>query len=276
MNTIVFDIDQTICYRNFNPATFMYPECMVVDVEYTNATDSYFFIPHFEVMLKYLLNQGCRIAFFSLGNEYRNSQLIRKLKQHPRVRNMLTQEQLIDSNQFTVLSVHHVNKHGCKGLALLLEPGQTIDDIILVDDCRVNACVMSGEKVHMPYYYWTLEHGTRWPLNYGYCLLALFMRYFETVKASGVSLRQYVGNIVFQKDRLSRSHPVSGGRAVIPKDFSLLIVEGLNEVRKTIPVAVHYNEWKDEVKDCIFKSSTRAVRHEDSDDSTESKRHRID
>ena len=249
-NTVVFDIDDTLCYNHTinecKRISKKYPECIVPSFE--DDLDQYVFMPHLEVLIKYLLDKDCIIAFFSRAPAARNVPLIESYLSDDRVLGADRYTKLKQAGQFKVLSSSDINEHGRKGLRKLLQADQTIDDIILIDDNHRSPCEASGEQIYMPYYFWEFDDGAHWPLNYCFLVLAVFMNYFDTVKSTGVKLRHYVASIQFVKHVRSPLHYETKKHALIPVNYVQLIVQGLREVRKSKPDAVYYaardNRWE--------------------------------
>lgn len=99
-----------------------------------------------------------------------------------------------------------------------------------------------------------------WPLNYMYCVLGLFMDYFEVHFPMGVSIRQYAAKLkVIDHEQAPKNCPWAPATK-IPADYVRLIVKGLTEVRRTNScrdgtgngsVAVYYpagdNKWESDL-----------------------------
>lgn len=134
--TVVFDIDGTLCYRQ-DPGRFMravkkhLPECLTITLEEDLGGGQYFFSPHVEVLIRYLLDQGCQIAFFSLGMECRNTKLIEEFLSHERVLGKTRYDQLKQQGHFDVFSRHHAHLFPIENFKCLQRryPQKSINDI---------------------------------------------------------------------------------------------------------------------------------------------------
>ena len=248
---MVFDIDDTMCftfpYYQREEVLLRLPHCTVKRIEYdyerTLKIKHYAFLPHFEIVLKYLLSQDCYVDFFSLGISERNIPLIETYLADNTVLGKSMYNQMKRAGQFRVFSRHNSFDGQTKNLMQLRRPGQTINDIILVDDSLRSPDVDRGEGAFIQYLRWNYSIDCTWALNFPYCLIGLFKSYFESSHNSG-SLRQYVSQLKLKTlsgpnlDSGSINHSVALWN--VPVNYRKFIKIGLNEVRKTKPDAIYF------------------------------------
>lgn len=210
-NTVVFDIDDTLCTKHTKENWEMCPDLELVTISKGLCQNLHHaFFNHYNILFDYLLHQNCYIAFFSQGVEERNQQLI--VDYFTLKYGKDRYDELVSQGQFKVYSRHHMTK--VKDLTQILRSNQTIDNIILVDDNPLNAAKNQKEMISVS----VVEEP-----NVVARLLGLFMSYFEEHQT--LSLRKFIGSIDLHKD---------------------FVRKGLQEIRKTVPMAgLHVAKGKD-------------------------------
>ena len=136
-NVVVFDIDGTLCFNDTfeDGITFsdlrMHSDCKIIK----EGDQFYVFKPHLKVLFDYLLSKSVRIVFFSAGGKMRNLSLMCSLFE------AFYHFEFFFNNKFAVYGMDSIvkQKQGesvthIKDLAVVLKQGETLQDVILVDD----------------------------------------------------------------------------------------------------------------------------------------------
>lgn len=241
-NSVIFDIDNTIAYQHWGLIDKYLPVYETTTVEYfdmdyaRHEKHCYLIAPHFDVLVKYLLSQDCQVNFFSLGHKERNEPFVDRLLSDERFLGCKRYCRLKEEKQFQVFSNHQC-AYLQKPLKQTLLPGQTLDDVILVDDStELRHDGNEDEETKIPYAQWSNREDSSdaWSLHYMYCIIGLFKDYFENAKPQGVALRHYVQRLEMVPTNTDK-RPI-----MVPKDYAKFIVAGLQEVRKTKPNAFYF------------------------------------
>lgn len=231
---VVFDIDETICcaYEGYLVFEAQKRKCL--------QCDGYYFIPYIKHLIKYLLCQNnTRIAFFSAGEAVRNIPLICKFL--CAILGAERYNSLVLEGQFEVFSRHHQSKvwdhkskefiDSQKDLNLVLKPGETINDAILVDDRSGSAHADHPVFIQTPHVvYYGTEYDERWRNNSAY-FLGIFKVYYESLIYSSMTLRECITQLI----------PISEYSKPALAFQKQMIELGLSEIRKTHSFAACYN-----------------------------------
>lgn len=218
MPTVVFDIDDTICWNNsLDKVTLTSNAECIKKLLLTPDHRLYTFVPYFDILLKYLLSMGCCIQFFSAGRASRNFTLLESYLSDSRVFGQESFEQLRAMGHFVIYSRHDLI-NGKK--RLMRDNNHSLNDIILVDDLPSFAEASTGEGAIIQ-----VPAGV-WLKNHTYYLLGYFMEYFEY----GGSLREFVTSLKHN----------CGPFPWVPWDIDRMTLRGLQAVRTIRPEAVYY------------------------------------
>ena len=272
---IVFDLDGVICKppmsgfpsglcslmtqsAEIDQFPQLHPECPLPILFKSRVEEYYhFFPPYLDVLIKYLIENGSRIVFFSAGNEDRNKFLVDALLSTILGRQYY--QQLKEKGQFSVFSSNNLRRsyhlhetgvgmihgHYVKDLAQVLQDDEVIENSILVEDQPAYAafnskpCIMS-----LILYQWDIlsfnDSELSFPKNNVYYLLGIFISYFDSDKSLSLSLREGIEKIY--QEKVSPDH-LKNGNAPLEK-FHPFVLEmislGLLEVQKQRPDAVFY------------------------------------
>ncbi|XP_065218630.1 uncharacterized protein LOC135844387 isoform X2 [Planococcus citri] len=270
---VVFDIDGTLCIGSYveekeeEIIKKWLPECPIIvwneAEEYYGTTRTvrhpHIFLPHLKILFDYLLEQDVRIVFFSANHrETRNLIVIPEL---------LTSfwgsekfEALKAKGQFDIFSLKHCRKRAVRGegtyvkdLKVVLRDGETLLDVILVDDDYSFAAhdqkpflsiidlglwqIKDKDEVEKNRGKCGIWRGksSNFCLNSVYYMLGVFNTYFGNEKYKALPLREGLNQLIPEES------------FKCPLDFFAkhsfaddMINLGLTEVRKLVPNAVYY------------------------------------
>jgi len=158
-------------------------------------------LPYLQILFEYLLEQGARIVFLSAGIKERNVAVISGL---------LTSfwgcekyEGMKSKGQFYIFSKEDMREGNrsanevsdwVKDLRKVIREGESLSDIILVDDCHSYQAHDQRLFIGVTNLYG--ESRNPCPVNNVYYLLGIFKRYFEDKKCKKLSLRDGLARIL--------------------------------------------------------------------------------
>ena len=252
---IVFDIDGVICKPSESEFSFQYivdnitdfqtmhPECPPpATFSYQDTTYYHYFPPYLEILFNYLINNNCRIVFFSAAAEDRNIIILEKL-----LLELFSTEkyrQLKATGQFDIFSSHHlrpgipsVDLNGAvKDLAIVLQEEEDINNSVLIEDQPCYASSNTPCITALNLYQWDLLVMNNSPLcfvkNNTYYLLGIFSNYFNNKQYLSSSLKAWSQQLYINKKPFDTN-------TTFVRDMILL---GLHEINKQNPEAVFYGE----------------------------------
>lgn len=255
---VVFDIDECLCSHNrlegekLKKVMQHLPECPVVVWDHItySATgqeecDKYphTFFPFIQILFDYLLGQGARIVFFSAAVKERNEKVVAELLES--FWGTKKYETLRSEGQFMTFSKDDLilrrdrdpTDKSCgqyvKDLVKVIRDGESLSDIILVDDDSSYATRDQLPLIVVRNGYFLGE-----ALNNIYYILGLFKTYFENDEYNKLPLRGGI-NKMFSEQTFEENNRYFDEK----HPFSIRMINiGLLEVRKLIPEARLYTE----------------------------------
>ncbi|XP_065218638.1 uncharacterized protein LOC135844387 isoform X10 [Planococcus citri] len=265
-HVVVFDIDDTLCKSDLwdevkeeEIVRKNFPECPIINWNQRLFNGSIYrtphvFLPHLKILFDYLLEQGVRIVFFSGGAKQRNLAVIPELLTYFWGSEKF--EALKAEGQFDIFSKDHLREgrtapgegNYVKDLKVVIRDGETLLDVILVEDDRYYAahdqkpCLYAIDLMNWRIREKEVEmHGycegksSNFCLNSIYYMLGVFKTYFRHVEYKVLPLREGL-------NQLLPKEAFENGRHFFSKHSFAddMINLGLSEVLKLVPNAKYY------------------------------------
>ena len=255
---IVFDIDGVLCTQSESEFDFqcmadtvinfkdLHPECPTpATFGYISTTYYHYFPPYLDLLFNYLINNNCRIVFFSAASEERNILILEKLLSELFSEDKYSQFKA--TGQFKIFSSNHLRPRKSfeeisakiKDVSIVLQDDENINNSVLIEDQPSYAAFNTPCITALNLYQWdllTLNDSPRcFVKNNTYYLLGIFSDFFNNKKYLSLSLKDWSQSMYIHKK---------------PSDTNTLFVRnmislGLQEVAKHRPNAIFYGNQEE-------------------------------